>query len=69
MIRRKKATQAPHVPPETEQQPLAFARACQARERERERERLFLFVTGRFKFHMVKYGSTGIKINNQERKG
>ena len=38
MIRRKKATQAPHVPPETEQQPLAFARACQARERERERD-------------------------------
>ena len=50
MIRREKgeATQAPHVPPETEQQPLAFARECQANnscgERERERETFGLLI-------------------------
>ena len=52
MIRREKATEAPHVPPETEQQPLAFARACQARERERERETFRLlcpFITKKYK--------------------
>ena len=30
IIQKVEATQAPQVPPETEQQPLAFARVCQA---------------------------------------